>query len=270
VRPSVGGPGRAERHDTEGEATSDNSPVAVDRLFADPALTALYDAMCRGRPDFAFYLPLVASADAVLDVGCGTGELLRRARAAGHTGRLCGLDPAPAMLDHACPCTDVDWVVGDLRSVDWDHDFSLVVMTGHAFQVLVTDDELRVGLVAIRRALASDGRFVFETRNPHAREWESWAAHPSSAVVADDATVVHRRVTVDAVRGDLVRFTQTYTSPHWATPRASTSTLRFLDAASLRERLAAAGLVVHAQFGDWDRTPLHDSSPEIITIAARA
>lgn len=243
--------------------------MPVDRLFADPELAALYDAMCRGRPDFAFYLPLVASADAVLDVGCGTGELLRLARAAGHSGRLCGLDPAPAMLDHARACTDVDWVVGDLRSADWDHDFSLVVMTGHAFQVLVTDDDVRVALAAIGHALADDGRFVFETRNPRAREWESWTAHPSSAFVAGDGTVVHRRVAVDAVRGDLVRFTQTYTSPRWAAPRASTSTLRFLDAASLRERLASAGLVVHAQFGDWDRTPLHDSSPEIITIAGR-
>ncbi|HEV2309617.1 MAG TPA: class I SAM-dependent methyltransferase, partial [Acidimicrobiia bacterium] len=121
-------------------------PATVDRLFADPELTALYDDMCRGRPDFAFYLPLVVSSDAVLDVGCGTGELLREARAAGHTGRLCGLDPAPAMLAHARRRADVEWVIGDLRSTRWDREFSLVVMTGHAFQVHVTDEELRVGL----------------------------------------------------------------------------------------------------------------------------
>ena len=143
-------------------------------------------------------------------------------------------------------------------------------MTGHVFQVLVTDAEVRVALAAVHRALTEDGGFVFETRNPRAREWESWAAYPSHDVPLDDGTIVHRRVAVDAVRGDLVRFTQTYTSPRWATPRASTSTLRFLDAASLRERLAAAGLVVDAQFGTWDRAPLRDSSPEIITIAGRA
>ena len=71
----------------------------VDRLFSDAGLAALYDLFYpwqRGG-DFDFYLPLVMSAKAVLDVGCGTGALLRGARQAGHRGRLCGLDPAGGM-----------------------------------------------------------------------------------------------------------------------------------------------------------------------------
>jgi len=31
--------------------------------------------------------------------------------------------------------------------------------------------------------------------------------------------------------------------------------------------LTEAGLVIEAQFGDWDRSPLTELSPEIITIA---
>ena len=42
-------------------------------------------------------------------------------------------------------------------------------MTGHAFQMLVSDDELRRSLRAIRAALADGGRFAFETRHPQAR-----------------------------------------------------------------------------------------------------
>ena len=152
----------------------------VDRLFSEPRLAELYDAFCAGRPDFAFYLPLVMSAKSVLDVGCGTGELLRLAREAGHAGRLCGLDPAEAMLRVARQRRDVEWVHGDLASVDWSREFDFVVMTGHAFQVLVDDSQLRASLAAIRSALTDDGRFVFETRNPPARGWEAWT--PDNAV----------------------------------------------------------------------------------------
>ncbi len=112
----------------------------VDRLFSEPSSAELYDAFCAERKDFGFYLPLVMLARSVLDVGCGTGELLRLAREAGHTGRLCGFDPANAMLEQARKRSDIEWVLGDLTSVDWCREFDLVVMTGHAFQVFVNDD----------------------------------------------------------------------------------------------------------------------------------
>ncbi len=148
----------------------------VDRQFSDPELASLYDAFCPwdDRGDLGFYLPLVMSADSVLDVGCGTGALLHRARDDGHRGRLCGLDPAIGMLEQARRRCDVEWRLGDLASAHWEQDFELVVMTGHAFQVLVDDDEIRSSLAAVRAALSSEGRFAFETRNPLAREWESW------------------------------------------------------------------------------------------------
>ncbi|HEV2309218.1 MAG TPA: SAM-dependent methyltransferase, partial [Acidimicrobiia bacterium] len=130
--------------------------------------------------------------------------------------------------------------------------------------------ELRVGLAAIRRALTDDGRFVFETRNPAARAWETWAATPRDEFVTDEGKVVERHTVVDDVDGDLVRFTQTFTSPGWGAPRRSTSTLRFLDGAALVARLGEAGLVATQQFGDWERGPLRDSSPEIITVARPA
>jgi len=40
----------------------------VDRLFSNADLAALYDAFCEGRPDFAFYLPLVMGSNSVLEV----------------------------------------------------------------------------------------------------------------------------------------------------------------------------------------------------------
>jgi SAM-dependent methyltransferase len=245
----------------------------ADRLFTEPALAELYDrwAPAPQRGDFGFYLPLVMSAGSVLDIGCGTGELLRLARQAGHTGRLCGLDPAPAMLALARQRPDIEWVLGEAASAAWRQQFDLVVMTGHAFQVLVSDDEIRAALAAVRAALATGGRFAFETRNPAARAWEDWipgnavrVTGPAGAVV----TMAHQVVV--PFDGATVTFTSTYTSPDWARPEISRSTLRFLNPGELAAFLSGAGLAIHEQFGDWDRAPLTRASPEIITIAGVA
>ena len=120
----------------------------VDRHFDDADLAALYDVLhpWDSRDDLAFYLPLVMAAEAVLDVGCGTGALLHRAGEAGHTGRLIGLDPAAGMLEQARRNSDVEWVHGDLASVRWDREFDLVVMSGHVFQVFLDDEAVRSAL----------------------------------------------------------------------------------------------------------------------------
>ena len=96
-----------------------------DRFFEDASLAALYDALCSRRPDFDFYMPLVMTSASVLDVGCGTGAMLKEARRLGHRGRLCGLDPASGMLAQTRAAADIDWVLGDLSSAHLGGEFDL-------------------------------------------------------------------------------------------------------------------------------------------------
>ena len=242
-----------------------------DRQFADPHLAALYDPLVgrEARADFNFYLPLILAAESVLDIGCGTGALLHWARERGHAGRLTGLDPAVGMLTVARTRDDIEWMLGDPSTLTTDREFDLVVMSGHAFQVFLADDELQNALLAIHRALRPGGVFAFETRNPAARAWEQWTAGHSLTFTAPDGSQAAYTAEVEEIAGEIVRFRASYTKDGWEAPEYSMSTLRFLDAGPLNAFLVAAGFEVVEQFGDWDRTPVSPSSPEIITLARR-
>ena len=149
----------------------------------------------------------------------------------------------------------------------WDGEFDLAVMTGHAFQCLVGDDELRASLAAIRRALAAGGRFAFETRNPRARAWETWNPRHAMDVVDPAGRPVRVWHVVESVAGDVVTFTETTGDADGRPLRVDRASLRFLDVDALAGFLAGAGFAIEAQYGGWSREPLEPTSPEIVTIA---
>jgi SAM-dependent methyltransferase len=236
-------------------------------VYSDDEAAALYDVLNTWGPSDAFYLRRVMAAPTVIDIGCGTGAILRRARESGHTGRLCGVDPDRAALDVARRRTDVEWVRATAATLPFDGDFELAIMTGHAFQVLIDDEEVCVSLRAIRRALTDTGRFAFETRNPGARAWETW--NPSNAVEVVDPAGREIRVWhhVESVDGDIVTLTET-TGERDGTPlRMDRARLRFPDRDTLAAFLREAGFEIESQFGGWDEQPLTPCAPEIITIA---
>jgi len=242
----------------------------ADRYFTDPYLAAVYDlANPRSRrDDYDFYLPRIMAAGAVMDAGCGSGTLLAEARQSGHTGRLCGLDPAEAMLQRARSYPDIEWILGDLTVPSWRAEFDLIVMTGHAFQAILTDDQITTSLETARRALVDDGVFAFDTRNPAARAWEAWRPENARTITGPDGDHVSMLTqVVEPFDGRTVTFTHTFTGRHPSLPQVSRSTLRFLEADELRERLARAGFQIEAEFGAFDGRAVTSDAPEIVTIA---
>lgn len=241
-----------------------------DRYFAEPKLAVLYDGFCAGRADLDFYLDYVMAADSVLDVGCGTGTLLREARARGHRGRLCGLDPAEGMLTVARDCPGIEWVEGTLETARFEAEFDLVVMSGHAFQVLLDDEEISRALAAVRAALRSGGRFAFETRNPFVRAWEGWSGAYRGAVRTAEGARVTMTTRLDSpMQDERVTFTHVFECPDWTTAETSTSTLRFMAVEPLMRQVEQAGLRIEETFGDWNGESFGPSSPEIIIVARR-
>lgn len=151
--------------------------------------------------------------------------------------------------------------------MSFESEFDLAVMTGHAFQFLVDDEELRASLAAIRRALAPGGRFAFETRNPLAREWESW--NPANAIEIVDPADRQLCVSyeVESVVDHVVTVIETTSDERGVSLRIDRATLRFLDMDTVARFLATTGFQVEAQYGGWSSEPLDTASAEIITLA---
>jgi SAM-dependent methyltransferase len=236
----------------------------------DAALYDLQNPWVPARlPCDRFFHELVMAAGSILDVGCGTGAMLAHAREHGHVGRLVGLDPDRFALDRARRRTDVEWVEGTAADARWESQFDLATMTGHAFQCLVTDLDLRTSLTAIYSALREGGQFVFESRHPQARAWDEW--NPSNQFRTVDAagrTMLswHK---VESIVGDVVTFTETTADVDGTVLAFGRTSLRFLGVEALSIFLAGAGFEIEAQYGDWNRDSVTEASREIITIVSR-
>ncbi|APU14580.1 MULTISPECIES: class I SAM-dependent methyltransferase [Actinoalloteichus] len=239
-------------------------------MYSDVEAAALYDRLNPWGPSDDFYLGFVMAAPTVLDVGCGTGMLLHRARESGHSGRLCGLDPDASALARARRRGDVEWVTGRAEDIAWRREFDLALMASNAFQVLVTDAELRASLRAIRAALVDGGQFVFGTRNPSARAWERWNPENATDLVDDAGRELRVTHHVESVLADVVTFTETTATRDGEPLRVDRTSLRFLDVAGLEGFLGAAGLEVEALHGDWSRGALTDTSTDIVVVARAA
>lgn len=99
----------------------------------------------------------------------------------------------------------VAWLDGTARDLPGGP-FDAAVMTGHAVQCLLTDDEILETLVEVRRRLAPTGRFLFETRNPARKAWLDWQSPNGPDAVASGAGPLLTAWTLVEVRNELVTF----------------------------------------------------------------
>lgn len=247
--------------------------MAEDLLYADPALARFYDLDNGWGEDREFCLRLAAGAGSVLDLGCGTGELAIRI-AADQGAAVTAADPAGAMLDlaRAKPGAErVTWVEGDARSLRLGQTFDLIAMTGHAFQTLLTRKDRAACLSTIARHLAPGGRFVFDSRNPAAREWEDWRPEASERRFEDP--VLGPVTAWNDVRWNAARRIATYGTHYRTADRrqlSATSRIGFPPLDELEGAIAAAGLRVERWMGDWAGSGLTPASPEFIPLGRPA
>lgn len=221
---------------------------AVSEEFGHPRLAAVYDALWPDRSDLDAYAALVGEFGArrVVDLGCGTGVFALRLAALGL--EVTGVDPAAASIDVArakAGAEQMCWVCGDATAIPSGVAADLVTMTANAAQEIAEPADWDATLAAVCAALRPGGRFVFETRDPARRAWESWHhAETHRRVPLDGVGEVELWCEVLAVAEPLVTFRWTYVFAADGATLTSTSTLRFRTPAEVRASLAAHGLTL--------------------------
>ena len=245
----------------------------IDDYFDEYEFAELYDHFNGWMAGDEFYLALAREIGGpVLDLGCGTGMLACRIAAEGLD--VTGADPADGMLRvaRARPGAErVRWIKCRGQGLDLGRRFDLIYMTGHAFQMLLTDEDAVALLRAVANHLSERGRFAFDTRNPLAEEWRQWTFERDRTVVATER---HGRVeeaadaSHDPATG-IVSLTHRHRFLDRGTERIGHSRIRFIERDHLARLIAKAGLTLSACYGDWDRQPFTPNSREIIAVAGR-
>jgi len=111
------------------------------------------------------------AGEAVLDVGCGTGDLtLRAARRVGPEGRAAGIDASPDMVKvarrkAAKKGRDVDFRVAPIEDLPFDDGAFDAALSSFMIHHLPDDLKLR-GLAEVRRVLKPGGRLVVVDLKP--------------------------------------------------------------------------------------------------------
>jgi SAM-dependent methyltransferase len=265
-----------------------------DRSYEHPALVDLYDAVNPWGQREDFYLELIESARAVLDLGCGTGRLLKRAANASTKASwpgsdlpvFFGVDRSSSMLAEANPRNTtrivdsthesptrqesrINWQLGDVRMVDLGRRFDLITITGRTVNELLTDDDLRMMLSNVLRHLDPAGRLAFDVAcRGGPGTYPSPAAIRVATSSGENVDVV--RATERSTHSDLTEFTTTYAFAGSANPFVSRSVLRVIDRDHLRALLEDVGLRIDRWFGDWDRIiPSTPSDVVDVVVATR-
>jgi SAM-dependent methyltransferase len=255
---------------------------------ANPLMAEFYDStpLYVERRDVDFYVAEArASAGPVLELGCGTGRVLLPTARAGV--EITGLDASANMLERcnarlAAEPEEVrrriGLVRGELANFELGREFALITIPFRPFQHLLTVEEQLGCLRAARRHLAKGARLIFDLFhvNPSSVYDPVWMKEKDEgpATALPDGRMVRRTTRIAAFHRAAqindIEFCWYVTHPdgrreesRWSTP------LRYSYRFEVEHLLARAGLRVAALYGDYDRSPFRDDSPDMIFVAEK-
>ena len=263
-----------------------NGPTGPDieyDAYGSDELAEIYDAVYAGRDDGAFWAALAPAEGGILELACGTGRVLLPLARAGR--EVVGLDLSPAMLarcraalaaEPAAVREHVRLVQADMTAFDLGRRFAMVASPFRGFQHLTGVGDQLACLGRCHAHLAAGGRLVLDLFNPD----------PALLYAGGESDGEETAETVPWTGGRTIRWWGHVVGYHRArqfnqcemiyeiteadgTIRRVSERfpMRYLFRYELEHLLARAGFAIDALYGDYDRSPYDDDSPELIVVA---
>ena len=239
-----------------------------------------------GRQDIDFYLEAArAQGDPILELGCGTGRILLPIAEAGH--RITGLDLSEPMLARCRAKLQneppevrgrVRLVHGDMANFDLDEAFRLITIPFRPFQHLLEVEQQLGCLRSAHRHLMPGGNLIVDFFQTDARRMHDPAftmessPHPEVSLQDGRRLRLTERVAAfhRAQQRNDVELIYNITHPDGRSERLVFAfPLRYFFRYEVEHLLARCGLRVVNLFGNYDRSPLGDDSPDMIFIAEK-
>ena len=236
--------------------------------------------------DVAFYRDAARDfGDPVLELGCGTGRITMALAQAGK--RVTGLDLSERMLERAVKkratlFTEererVHLVQGDMAQFDLGEKFRLIILPFRPLQHLLEVKQQIDCLECVRKHLSPDGRLILDVFQTDAERMHD-PVHMREMLVTEYNTPDGRRVKITERVAAFHRAEQTndvemifsVVLPGGRKERMVFAwPLRYFFRYEVEHLLARCGFRVAAEYGDFDRTPVRDDSPEMIFVAEAA
>ncbi|HUQ18682.1 MAG TPA: class I SAM-dependent methyltransferase [Gemmatimonadaceae bacterium] len=247
----------------------------------------LYDhvPLYEKRRDVDFYVDEALAMDGnILELGCGTGRVLFPMARRGK--QITGVDNSARMLarcrerlagETAEVRSKVTLVKADMRAFNLDAQFSTVLLPFRPLQHLVAVSDQIAMLQRVHKHLEPGGRLMFDVFNPN----PTYLVQDRTAETEDtpEVELPDRRTFRRTGRVAAVHIVEQYSEIEliYYVRGVDGSEQRLVHGFLMRwfwrheleHLLARCGFRTKAVFGDFNRSPLTDKSPEMIFIAER-
>lgn len=246
-----------------------------------------FNPVYASRKDVDFYVELArASGGPVLELGCGTGRILLPIAAAGLP--IVGLDLAEPMLARCRAKLEreprevqqrVRLLRASMTNFDLGETFPLITAPFRSFQHLRAVDDQLACFRSAHRHLQPGGKLVLDFFHTDPRRMHDPAFTRESQGYPEVALPDGRKLRLTERIAAFHRAEQTndveliynVTHPGGRTERLVMAfTVRYFFRYEVEHLLARCGFRVVEVFGDYDRSPLADASPEMIFVAGKS